>query len=596
MTIRFRGFEEEPVKHTLDFSLVRRLWPFLRPYRASFAFTLVILLAHFAVEVFGTQLLRLVFDGPVTDAVLGRAVESRRVVELGILYGVYVFAFAGLGYAFAQLSARNGQNVIKDVREALFAHLMRLSPRFFERNSVGKLVTRVTSDVENLNELISTGVLATLFDIVKIVGISIFLFFLSWKLALFALVATPIVILISLRFRTFARESYRKVRSRLGRQNGFTGEMIGGMRTTRVFGQESAIAAHYAELNRETQASWLDTVFHFSLFFSVMDAVIRLVQVGLLWLGGREILGDALTAGVFVQFWMLFGKLGDPIRELGEKYNVLQSAFSSTERIFQILDDKTSITEAQTARVSPRGRARLEMRAVAFEYKKDVPVLHDVSFVAEPGRRIAIVGPTGAGKSTILALLSRLADPTAGEVLLDGVLLGDLTLASLRRRIAVVPQDVFLFTGSVLDNVRLFDPEITQARVEEALRTVGAWEFVSRLEGGVLAEVQERGGTFSQGERQLLALARALAHDPDVLVLDEATANIDTRSEARIQEALAVVLKGRTAIVVAHRLSTVRDADQILVLAQGQIVERGSHDELVAKHGFYARMLQRIAG
>lgn len=595
MTIRFRGFEEEPVKHTLDTSLVKRLWPFLRPYRASFALTLGILLVHFAVELGGTELLRIVFDGPVTDAVHGKPVASGTIVGLGIAYGVYVIAFAGLGYAFAQLSARNGQHVIRDVRQALFAHLMSLSPRFFERNPVGKLVTRVTSDVENLNELIATGVLATLFDLVKIVGISIFLFFLNWKLAVFALCATPVVIAISLRFRRFARDSYRKVRSSLGRQNGFTGEMIGGMRTTRVFGQEAGIAAHYAELNADTKQSWLATVFHFSLFFSVMDAVIRLAQVGILWFGGREILGDALSAGVFVQFWMLFNKLGDPIRELGEKYNVLQSAFSSTERIFQILDDRTCIEEKQGAVASPRGPARVEMRDVTFAYKAGHPVLHGVAFVAEPGQRIAIVGPTGAGKSTILALLSRLSDPGSGEVTLDSVPLGDLTLDSLRQRIAVVPQDVFLFTGSVLDNVRLFDPAIPQSRVEEALATALAADFVGRLEGGLQAQVQERGGTFSQGERQLLALARALAHDPDVLVLDEATANIDTRSEARIQEALRVVLKGRTAIVVAHRLSTVRDADQILVVVDGRIVERGRHDELVAKQGVYAKMLQRLA-
>ena len=594
--VRFAGWQEEPLQKTLDWALVSRLWPFLRPYARSLVLTLLLLGALFVVELAGTFLLRFTFDGPIADAIAGRTVPPGEIWLIGGGYGVYVLLFAGLGYAYAIATAWTGQRVIRDVRTALFAHLMRLSPRFFDKNPAGKLVTRVTSDVENLNELISTGLLQTLFDLVKIVGILGFLFWIDWRLAAFTVLVTPLVAVISLFFRRYARDSYRKVRGRLARQNAFTGEMIGGMRTTRVFGQEDAVTAHYRELNRDTQQSWLLTVFHFSLFFSVMDVVIRLAQAGILWLGASRIAGDTLTAGVFVQFWMLFNKLSDPIRELGEKYNVLQSAFSSTERIFQILDDRSLLAERSDARTSAPGPARVRFEHVGFAYVAGYPVLQDASFTLEPGQCFAIVGPTGAGKSTLLGLLSRLMDPEQGRVLLDEVDLRDLTLASLRRRIAVVQQDVFLFTGTVLDNVRLFDPAIEEQRVEAALRTVGAWEFVQRLPGGLRAQVEERGATFSQGERQLLAFARALAHDPDILVLDEATANIDSQSEARIQEALRVVLQGRTSLVVAHRLSTVRNADRILVLQAGRIVEAGRHAELLAQNGLYARMLRRLAG
>ncbi|MHC5066750.1 MAG: ABC transporter ATP-binding protein, partial [Planctomycetota bacterium] len=385
-----------------------------------------------------------------------------------------------------------------------------------------------------------------------------------------------------------------KVRGCLGRLNAFISEMIGGMRTVRAFGQEEPVFGHFSKLNTETQGAWRQTVLFFALFFAIVDLVLRWSNAGLLLVGGSGILSGTVTIGIFVQFFLYFGKLTEPIKALGEKYNVLQSAFASCERIFKILGETPMPLESANPIESQPGPASLAFQQVDFSYLPDSPVLHGVDFVVEPGSTCAIVGPTGAGKSTILSLVSRMYDPNDGQVLLDGESLRELSLRSLRRRIAVVQQDVFLFSGTVLDNVRLLDESTTEDRVRQALEMVGALEFVEALPGGLHAEVQERGAKFSQGERQLLSFARALATDPDILLLDEATANVDSDSEARIQRALGQVISGRTCLVVAHRLSTVRDADQILVMQAGRIAERGDHQQLLARGGIYAGMIKGL--
>jgi ATP-binding cassette subfamily B protein len=594
--VELRGYQEDALGRALDVVHVRRLWPFVRPYRRGLALALLILAASLVVEVAGPYVLRLAIDGPLAAAARGEQVDAAPLYWLTAAYAAVMLAGAGLGYAYAMVTTKNGQRVIRDVRVRLFGHMLAQGPRFFETNPAGKLVTRVTSDVENLNELITTGVLESLFDLMKIAGLLAVLFWVHTGLALFTIAVTPVIIAMSLVFRRFARDAYRAVRGQLARQNAFTAELVGGARTTKLFGQTAAIESYYRLLNAQTRGGWIKTVTQFALFFTLVDLVIQLTQTGLLFVGGTSILGGTLSIGVFVQFWLYFTKITDPIKELGEKYNVLQSAFASSERIFKILDTVPDVVESPDARPTAPGPARVVFENVHFAYRPDVPVLQDVSFVVEPGTTVAIVGPTGAGKSTILALLARLRDPSAGRVLLDGVDIKELQLASLRRRIAMVMQDVFLFSGTVLDNVRLFDPAIDRARVEAALAAVGASEFVNSLDQGLDAAVEERGMTFSQGERQLLSFARALAADPDVLVLDEATANIDTQSEARIQRGLAALLRGRTAIVVAHRLSTVRHADRILVVQHGRIVEAGRHDELMAQGGVYSAMVRQVEG
>lgn len=580
-------------------SFIKELWPFVRPYKRGFFACLLILFLSFGLELLGPWLMKLAIDGPMTDAT---AAENDRLSMLWWYGGGFIVVTLGgamLGYIYGLLTAWNGQRVIRDVRSRLFSHVMSTGLSFHERNSAGKLTTRITSDVENLNELISTGVLQSVFDLLKIFGVLAVLFFLDFDLALFTLATTPIVVVLSVIFRKKAQEAYRAVRSRLALQNAFATELIGGIRTTRAYGREDAIAARYAERNQATTDSWKDTVQHFSVFFSLIDLALRATTVGLLWFGGKAVLGGEMLPGEFIQFWLYFAMLSGPIRELGEKYNVLQAAFASCERIFQLLAEPLfppARKDGQAAVASPKlGVAKITFENVIFAYGKGPTVLDGISFTAERGQTIAIVGPTGAGKTTLLSLVSRLREVRSGSVKVDDVDVRDLDISQLRRRIAFVAQDLFLFTGTVIDNVRLFDPKVSEERVWQALETVGAADFVRALPDGLQSPVAERGATFSQGERQLISFARALVVEPDVLVLDEATASIDSESEERLQHALETALRGRTALVVAHRLSTVRNADLILVLNGGKISERGTHEELVRLGGHYANMTRNAA-
>lgn len=588
---------DEAVEHPPDLRLLRQLWPFVRPYRRAFGGCLAILGVSFVVELLGPFIIRSAIDGPLTAADLGRGERVTELAWYAGAFGTLLVLGTWLGWAYGRLTAWNGQRVVRDVRSRLFAHVMAAGPAFHERNQAGKLTTRVTSDVENLNELISTGVLQSAFDLLKIVGVLAALFLLDLRLALFTLAATPVVVVLSLLFRDRAQKAYSKVRVKLGLQNAWTAEVIGGTRITRAFGRQDHVLREYAARNRDTTIGWLETVFHFSLFFSLVDLALRVMTIGMLWFGGTAVLDGAMAPGQFVQFWLYFTMLSAPIKELGEKYNVLQAAFASAERIVQILGEPLQPVPPASPRSTPRrGAAGIRFEHVGFAYQPGHTVLTDVDFEARPGERIAIVGPSGAGKSTILMLVSRLRDVDSGRVLVDGIDVREWDLHALRHRVAVVSQDLFLFTGSVLDNVRLFDPSIDEARAWRALELVGVADFVRGLPGGIHAHVEERGATFSQGERQLLSFARALVVEPDVLVLDEATASIDSAAEERLQHALKVALEGRTALVVAHRLSTVRDADRILVLEQGRVVESGSHRELVASRGSYHRMLQVLGG
>ena len=573
-----------------------QLWPYVRPYRRAFAGCLLLLLVSFVLELIGPWLMKLAIDGPMVNLTLDSVERSH---QLWIYSGGFLLVTALgalIGYLYGQVTAWNGQRVIRDVRRSLFAHLLQVSSAFHERNPAGKLTTRDTSDVEKLNELISTGVLQSFFDLLKIGGVMVALFVLDLRLALFTIATTPLVILLSILFRRNAQRAYRAVRGKVALQNAYTAEAIGGVCATRAFGREAQVQSRYQQLNADTADSWRDTVFHFSVFFSLVDFTLRATTIGLLWFGGSAVLRGEALPGQFIQFWLYFNLLAGPIRELGEKYNVLQEAFASSERIFKILAEPVFPAPGGKNLAAERtGSCEIEFRAVDFAYRNDLPILQTVSFRAGPGQTIAIIGPTGSGKSTLLSLVSRLRDVTGGAVLVDGIDVRDWDVRALRNRVAVVAQDLFLFSGTIGDNVRLFDRTISDERVWQALELACAADFVRALPGALDAQVQERGGTFSQGQRQLLAFARALVTNPCVLVLDEATASIDSATEARLQQALAAALQSRTALIVAHRLSTVRAADCILVLERGNVVEAGRHEALIQQDGHYARMLQSLA-
>jgi len=583
-----------------DHSLFKRLITYARPHARLFARSFLVLLALFLLELLGTWIWKAAIDGPVAAARaapegVDRAGWVRALLGWLGAYLVVVLAMMGLRYFEVATLTRTGQAVIHDLRSRLFRHLQRLDLSFFDRRPTGALVTRVTSDIENLNEMFTSGVVSLVFDLLRVAVVLVVLYFIDARLALVVTAMTPILIGISLAFRGGARNAHRLVRARLARLNGYLQEVLSGIRVVQVFHREERVSRRFAGLLEDYFVANKRTIFLFALFYPAMSFAVYLIQGAALWVGVRSITAHTLTYGEFVQFWLLLNMLVRPIRELGERYNVLQSAFASAERIFQILDTKPRILGAERALRggvdgSVPGHVRFE--GVSFAYLPGQPVVRDVSFEIPPGRTVAIVGATGSGKSTLVNLLLRFYDPQEGRITIDGVDVRELSLAELRAHFGLVLQEDFLFAGSVRENLVMDREGVDDARLDQALATSNAQGFIGRLPGGLEGEVAERGATFSTGERQLLAIARALAGSPGIVVLDEATASVDSATEARIEEATRGLLAGRSALVVAHRLSTIRNADEILVLHHGRIHERGRHDQLLRLNGLYARLYE----
>ncbi|HET6231488.1 MAG TPA: ABC transporter ATP-binding protein [Longimicrobiaceae bacterium] len=580
--------EEEAADRALDRGLMRRLLAYLRPYRLRVVIAILLLFAGSAMELAGPYL---------TKVALDRAIPQHDMHLLALLVAAYagslVLAFL-FEYAQTLLTTWLGQKVMLDLRVELFAHLQRLSLRFFDRNPVGRLMTRVTNDVEALNEMFSSGVVTGFGDLFTVLFIFAAMVRLDWQLALVTFAVLPFVAVATFVFRALIQKAYRDIRLRLARINAYLQEHLSGMRVVQLFGREERTMARFAQINREHLDANLRSITYYALFFPVIEVLTSVSLALILWYGGLQTLGGSITVGVVAAFLQYTRRFFRPIQDLSEKYNIVQGAMAASERIFQLLDTEPEIRDdAQPLHLPADGRGEIEFRDVWFRYSEgDEWVLRGVSFRAAAGERIAIVGATGAGKSTIINLLMRFYDAERGEVLFDGVPVRRVPVAELRGRISLVLQDVFLFSEDVARNIRLGSAGISDEAVREAARQVGADRFVERLPQGYAQPLGERGTSLSVGERQLVSFARALAFDPLVLVLDEATSSVDSELEAQIDAALHVLMAGRTSLVIAHRLSTVQNADQILVLHHGEVRERGSHAELLARGGLYARLYE----
>ena len=579
-----------------DRRLASRLLGFLKPYRKEMAWSVLLLAAISLLEIAGPYLTKVAIDTYVKPAP-GHAVvsvaDSRRGLGLLSLAFVAVLAAAfGLRYFQTYMMSMVGQRAMRDLRLTIFRHLTTLTPAYYDTRPVGQILTRVTQDVAVLNELFAQGVVAILGDLFILFGIVGAMLWLDWKLALVTLTTVPLLAVATAIFRAKVRVSYRRVRSRLARLNGFLQEHLQGLDVLKLFNAEHKETKAFDRANEAHYRAHVQNIFYYAVFFPTVEVIGALAIALILWYGGGGILAGAVTFGVVVAFIQYAERFYQPVRDLSEKYNMIQAAMVASERIFELLDTRPAVPEPAAPASMGRLRGEVEFDHVSFAYAQDEWVLHDVSFRVSPGEKVAIVGATGAGKTTIANLLCRFYEFQRGAIRVDGTDIRDLAGGTLRRQIGLVLQDVFLFSGSVRDNISFGDRERRGDEVDRALAEVGGARLAARLPKGLDEEVGERGAFLSMGERQILAFARALHYDPSILILDEATSSVDVETERTIQEALHRLLQGRTSLVIAHRLSTILDADRILVLHKGELREQGTHPELLAKGGIYARLYE----
>jgi len=581
--------EEEAIGKTYDWQIARRLLRYLKPYLRSLIPALVLTLVLNLLGILQPKFIQYAIDWYI----IPKKTEGLLLL-VGLFFGVQFLRFI---FAYVQTIFINtvGQYVMFDLRRQLYEKLQRQEVAYYDRNPVGRIMTRLTSDVDALNELFTSGVTDVLGDLVMIVAIITVMMWMDVRLTFVTLLTIPMLWAATTWFRKGARRGYDMVRTRVARINAFLQEHFAGAQTVQIFNAEAKSLRRFAGINDDLRKANIDTIFYYAVFFPLVDFIGSVGIAFIVWFGGYRVMQNSpahtvLTFGGLVAFIQYSGFLFQPIRDISDKYNVLQGAVVASHRIFRTLDLPIAITSPEHPLKTGRARGHIEFRNVSFAYKDVDWVLKDVSFAVQPGQSVAFVGHTGSGKTTITNLLMRFYDVQQGQILLDGVDLRDWDLQSLRENFAVVLQDVFLFSGSVASNIRLGRKEIIDERVEWAAREVHADKFIQRLAEGYQTEVKERGAGLSVGQKQLISFARALAFDPALLILDEATSSIDTETEQLIQQAIDRVMRDRTSIVVAHRLSTIQRADQIIVLHHGEIREQGTHQELLAVRGLYWKL------
>ena len=581
-----------------DGRLMARLWAVTRPHRPLMLLSMALFPLAAAAELVQPYLVKVAID----DHILKR--DWAGLGRMALLFLLTLVALYLLRAAQSYVTQITGQRVMHDLREALFVHLQRMHAGYFDRNPVGRLMTRVLNDVEAINELFTSGVAAVVGDVVMLAGVVVILLSMNWRLALVTFALVPVLVLAAGYFRVKARESYRLVRTRLARLNAFLQESLQGITVIQLFAREREEGRLFGELNGDLRhAQFRSTLFEASLYAGV-EALGSIAVALLVWYGGGQVMTGALTFGGLVAFLEYTGRFFLPIRDLGAKYTVMQAAMVSSERVFGLLDTPPEITTPAGAKASgpasaagPADVPAVELRNVWFAYHGEQWVLRDCSFTVGRGEHVALVGPTGEGKSTIARLMTRAYDVTRGQVLVDGVDVREWDLTALRRHVGLIPQEVFLFAGTVESNLTLGrDGAVPEAEVERALARANAARLVDALPGGLAEEIRERGVNLSGGQRQLLAIARALIYNPRVLAMDEATSSVDVESEALIRTAMGELLEGRASLVIAHRLSTIQSADRILVLHRGRVRESGRHAELLAAQGLYARLYELELG
>jgi ATP-binding cassette subfamily B multidrug efflux pump len=614
--------DDDVVGKAYDGRLMRRLLTYLRPYKLQTALSAAAIIVKAGSDVVGPYLVKVAVDTYMADAPptqlswLAGHLSARPftgITQIGLLYLGSLLLTYTLEFLQTYLMQWTGQKIMFDLRSQIFRHIQRMQPAFFDRNPVGKLVTRVTSDVDALNEMFTSGVLAIFEDVFVLLFIVLIMLRMSWQLALLTLSVLPAILYITRIFRKHVRDSYRRIRSAIARINSYMQEHVSGMAIVQLFNREGRAYDDFAAINRQHMDAFKDAILAYALYYPAVELLSSIAIALVIWRGGASVLHGTVTLGVLIAFMQYAQRFFRPIQDLSEKYNILQAAMAASERVFRLIDTEPEIL-SPVAPVAGDGSGRIEFRHVWFTYQELTPeeqafvarsspealagttdiewILRDVSFRIDPDETAAIVGHTGAGKTTITALMMRFYDIQHGAILIDGVDVREQDLNRLRRRFGVVLQDPFLFTGTVADNIRLGSKWITDEQVETAADAVNVGEFIRSLPMQFAEPVTERGATFSTGQKQLISFARALAHAPGILILDEATSSVDTETELRVRLALERMVTGRTSVLIAHRLSTIQRADTILVMHKGQLREQGTHQQLLTERGLYWKLYQ----